>query len=196
MTLGSEVRRDVGGVLVERDRLGEVDLLPARSGLVGEGGAGQQLPVRCPEVADVGPGVAGRLVEADPGDVAERVDLELDADLGRRRVTGVRRLRDDGRSPDRAGAAHGHRGAGRRRLDVAAVVDRPRPDRRGRAAVRDPGVAPGDCGGVPIVVAGCQVVPPSVETSTPATTPPPVSVAVPLIVTDEPSARSAPAPAR
>ena len=40
-----------------------------------------------------------------------------------------------------------------------------------------------------IVVTGCQVVPPSVETSTPATTPPPASVAVPLMVTAEPSDR-------
>ena len=32
-------------------------------------------------------------------------------------------------------------------------------------------------------VAGCQVVPPSAETSTPPTTPPPESVAVPVIVT-------------
>jgi len=38
-----------------------------------------------------------------------------------------------------------------------------------------------------VPVAGCQVVPPSVETSTPATTPPPVSAAVPEIVTCEPS---------
>src|SRR5450755_2226254 len=41
--------------------------------------------------------------------------------------------------------------------------------------------------------AGCQVVPPSVETSTPATTPPPASVAGPVIVTLLPSARLAPA---
>ena len=38
-------------------------------------------------------------------------------------------------------------------------------------------------------LAGCHVVPPSVETSTPATTPPPVSVAVPEIVIGEPLAR-------
>jgi hypothetical protein len=38
-------------------------------------------------------------------------------------------------------------------------------------------------------VAGCQVVPPSVETSTPPTTPPPVSVAVPATVTTLPCAR-------
>ena len=38
-----------------------------------------------------------------------------------------------------------------------------------------------------VMVAGCQVLPPSVETSTPATTPPPVSVAVPVIVTALPS---------
>ncbi len=46
-----------------------------------------------------------------------------------------------------------------------------------------------------IVVTGCQVVPPSVETSTPATTPPPASVAVPLMVTAEPSEKVAPEPA-
>ena len=33
-------------------------------------------------------------------------------------------------------------------------------------------------------LAGCQVVPPSTETSTAATTPPPISVALPLIVND------------
>ena len=38
-----------------------------------------------------------------------------------------------------------------------------------------------------VPVAGCHVVPPSVDTSTPATTPPPVSEAVPEIVTCEPS---------
>ena len=46
--------------------------------------------------------------------------------------------------------------------------------------------------GADIVVTGCQVVPPSVETSTPATTPPPASVAVPLMVTAEPSDKVAP----
>jgi hypothetical protein len=43
-----------------------------------------------------------------------------------------------------------------------------------------------------MVVTGRQVLPPSVETSTPATTPPPASVAVPLMVTAEPSVRDAP----
>src|SRR5690242_10961158 len=43
-----------------------------------------------------------------------------------------------------------------------------------------------------MVVTGCQVLPPSVDTSTPATTPPP-SVAVPETVTLAPSARFAPA---
>src|SRR6185312_949719 len=38
-----------------------------------------------------------------------------------------------------------------------------------------------------VPVAGCQLAPPSVETSTPATVPP-TSLAVPLIVTDAPSA--------
>ena len=44
-----------------------------------------------------------------------------------------------------------------------------------------------------IVVTGCQVEPPSADTSTPATTPPPESVAVPLIVTVLPLLRVAPA---
>ncbi len=44
-----------------------------------------------------------------------------------------------------------------------------------------------------VPVAGCQVAPPSVETSTPATTPPPVSAAVPVTVTDAPLATAAPA---
>jgi hypothetical protein len=43
-----------------------------------------------------------------------------------------------------------------------------------------------------IVVTGCQVEPPSVDTSTPATTPPPESVAVPVIVTVLPLANVAP----
>ena len=42
-------------------------------------------------------------------------------------------------------------------------------------------------------MAGCQVVPPSVETSTPATRPPPASVAVPVTVTVSPLPRLAPA---
>src|ERR1700712_4634272 len=42
-------------------------------------------------------------------------------------------------------------------------------------------------------VAGCHVLPPSVETSTPAMTPPPPSVAVPVIMTLVPSVRLAPA---
>ena len=41
--------------------------------------------------------------------------------------------------------------------------------------------------------AGCQVAPPSTETSTPATTPPPLSLAVPVIVTEPPGATVEPA---
>src|SRR5689334_8947928 len=43
-----------------------------------------------------------------------------------------------------------------------------------------------------VPVAVCQVAPPSVETSTAATTPPPASVAVPEIVVELPSVRPAP----
>src|SRR6516165_5761020 len=42
-----------------------------------------------------------------------------------------------------------------------------------------------------VTVAGCQVPPPSVETSTPATTPPLVSLAVPVMVTGAPSGSAA-----
>ena len=45
----------------------------------------------------------------------------------------------------------------------------------------------------PVIVAGCQVEPPSVETSTPATTPPPASVELPETVTLLPSVRCWPA---
>ena len=43
-----------------------------------------------------------------------------------------------------------------------------------------------------MVVTGCQVLPPLVEISTPATTPPPESVAVPVMVTACPSEKVAP----
>src|ERR1700704_4665632 len=41
-------------------------------------------------------------------------------------------------------------------------------------------------------LAGCQVVPPSTETSTPPTTPPPASVAVPVMATGMPADPSPP----
>lgn len=43
-----------------------------------------------------------------------------------------------------------------------------------------------------IVVTGRHVAPPLVETSTPATTPPPASVALPVMVTAEPFDSAAP----
>ena len=79
--------------------------------LAGEGGAGQQLAGRGPQVADVRPGVGAGLVEADPGDDAEGVRLELDAHLDRGRVTRVGGRRGDVGSPDRARAGHVDRGA-------------------------------------------------------------------------------------
>jgi hypothetical protein len=45
----------------------------------------------------------------------------------------------------------------------------------------------------PRPMAGCHVAPPSSETSTPPTTPPPASLAVPLTVTGLPPCRFAPA---
>ena len=64
-----------------------------------------------------------------------------------------------------------------RGAEVAAVVDGAHAQARGRGAVHVPGVRPAR-----VPVAGCHVAPSSVDTSTPATTPPPVSAAVPLTV--------------
>src|SRR5262249_56374395 len=44
-----------------------------------------------------------------------------------------------------------------------------------------------------VPVAGCQVAPPSVDTSTPPTTPPPASAPLPEMVTRQPSPRLGPA---
>src|SRR5260221_10976243 len=128
MPLGREVGADVGGVLINRYRLGEVHLLPARSRLASEGGAGQQLAGRGPQATDMGPGVRAGLVEPDPGDKAVGVGLELYAHIDRGRVTRIRGRRLDVGSPDRARAVHVDRDLRSRLLQIAAVIDRPRLD--------------------------------------------------------------------
>src|SRR5439155_570914 len=70
---GGVVGGDVGGVDLDRHRVGEVDLLPAGGRLAGEGGARQQRPGGGPKVRDVRAGVRRPLVEADPRDVAGHV---------------------------------------------------------------------------------------------------------------------------
>ena len=79
--VGGIVRGHVDGVGGDRHRVGEVDLLPARGGFVGEGGGGQQRRGGGPEVADVRAGVARPLVEPDAGDIAGDVGLELDPQI-------------------------------------------------------------------------------------------------------------------
>src|SRR5262249_62212261 len=103
---GREVRRDVGGVLVDLHRLGEVHLLPARRRLAGEGGAGQQLTGRAPQAADMRAGVGAGLVEPDPGDVTKGVRLEFHSHSDRGRVTRINGLRSGGWSPETSAAAH------------------------------------------------------------------------------------------
>ncbi len=61
VSLGREVRRDVGGVGTQRHWLREIYLLPAGGRFPGESGARQQLAVRGPQVADVRPGVGAAL---------------------------------------------------------------------------------------------------------------------------------------
>ena len=67
---------------------GEADLLPAGGRLAAEGRGGQQRPGAGPEVADVGAGVAGPLVEPEAGDVAGDVGAELHPQLDRIGVVG------------------------------------------------------------------------------------------------------------
>src|SRR5205823_5771744 len=68
---------DVGGVRLDGDGGGEVGLLPAGGGFVGEGDAGQLGPGAAPERAGVRAGVARPLVEPDPGDGAVLGGSEL-----------------------------------------------------------------------------------------------------------------------
>src|SRR5438094_504836 len=71
--VGGHVDR-VGG---DRDRICEAHLLPPGSRFAGESGAGKQLTVGGPEVADVSTGVGAALVEAQASDVAIDVRTEF-----------------------------------------------------------------------------------------------------------------------
>ena len=90
---GRQVGGDIGGVGVDRDGGGEVDLLPARGRFAGEGRRGEQRPARAPQAADVGAGVGGGLVEADARHRAGQFGGELHAELDRVPVAGVDRRR-------------------------------------------------------------------------------------------------------
>ena len=141
-----EVGRDVGGVRIYGHWLREVHPLPAGGRLVGEGGAGQQLPGRGPQFADMRPGVSAGLVEADPGHGAGDARLEFDAHVDRGRVVGVNHFRGDVGSPDRARAGHVDRVSLSRVPPVAAIIDGPGIDRITRVPVGDPRITPGDGG--------------------------------------------------
>ena len=101
-----------------------------------------RVPVGGPQAADVRARVGRRLVEADAVDGAEDVGLELDPDLDRVGVAGVRR--SAGVVPDHS--EHGQPTltvvAAAGRADVAAVVGRADLDVRRRAAVHGPRVGP------------------------------------------------------
>src|SRR6476660_4339749 len=105
-----EVRGDVDRARGDRYRSGEVDLLPAGRGLVGERRGGELGPGRAPEGAGVDPGVAGALVEPDAGDLAVDVGLELHHELDAGAVCDARVRRRGRGGPDRAGGAPGHDG--------------------------------------------------------------------------------------
>ena len=108
-----------------------------------EGGLGELGPARRPQPPDVGAGVAGGLVEAQPGDEAGDVGAELGADFGR---VGVPVLgRGEVVVPDRAGTGlrdHIDAYLVSRRLDVAAVVGGACLDGGRPSGARRPGVGP------------------------------------------------------
>src|SRR5262249_29781949 len=79
-----EVAGDVGGVGADGHRRGEVDLLPAGAGDArDEGGGGQEVAVGIPEAAELAAAAVGVAVEAQPGDVAADVGIELHTQLDR-----------------------------------------------------------------------------------------------------------------
>src|SRR4051812_18774420 len=100
---GGEVRGDVDGACRDRDRGGEVHLLPSGGALVGEGRGGELGSGGGPQGADVGAGVAGALVEADAGDLAAHVGLELHAEFDGGGVGDAGVGRCGGGGPDGAG---------------------------------------------------------------------------------------------
>src|SRR6185436_17107041 len=110
----------------------EHHFLPAGWRLAAEFRRRQQRASGAPQVADVRAAVARALVEADAFDEAADVAAELHAEFDRARVVDVgHRGHRAGRPQARARAAgavddHGDAAAGE--LEVAAVVDRARPD--------------------------------------------------------------------
>lgn len=67
----------------DTDRSGEINLLPAARGLIGEGGAPKQGAVCGPEITDVSSGVLRSFVETNAGDLARHGGNEFDAKLNR-----------------------------------------------------------------------------------------------------------------
>src|SRR5204862_150781 len=74
---------DVLGVGRNRNRAGEVHLLPSGARLSAEGGLGKQCAGAGIEQAGVRAGIAGAFVEADAGHSAAYIGAELHAQSGR-----------------------------------------------------------------------------------------------------------------
>lgn len=55
----AEVRGNIDGIGSNGYRCREIHLLPARFGLIGEGGSRQQFTRTCPQIANMGAGVGG-----------------------------------------------------------------------------------------------------------------------------------------
>ena len=132
------------------------------------------------ERALVGSGVPGPLIEPDAGNEAVLRGRE---GAKRDRIRIGDKPGSAGSTPEeRARAVCVHGELRRSGLDVARVVDRAHLDGAGPVPVSNTGV------GVRLVPsAGWHAAPPSTDTSTPATRPPPASAAVPVTVTRAPA---------
>ena len=117
VAVGRVVAGDVGRARRDRDRRWEGDRLPPGRRLVAEGGGLEQLAARCPQAADVRPGVGGCLIEPDAGDGAALCRGELDPELHRRPVT---RVDDRRRAVEVIDRVPGNRRRRRRRFGARA----------------------------------------------------------------------------
>ena len=84
------VRDNIGPIRHDRDRHGEIGLLPSRSSLIGEVDAGKECPSRAPQFSDVGSSVGRWLVEAHTQNIARNFASKLHSQLDRSAASGTK----------------------------------------------------------------------------------------------------------
>ena len=181
---GRHVNRcDVGRSALDRHRIGERHLLPTRRCLGGEGGRAEQCPVGAPDVRDVGTDVGRCLVEPCRRDVTV-------VGGGNRTPTSTADPSPESMSVGVSPTGQIEHGAARGPAVSARLAGDSMLHESSMARTRTVRVP--DAVGVkamlhePVPVARRQVVPPSVDTSTAATSPPPLSTVTPVTTTGEP----------